>query len=218
MKQPAYGSSARGLLSLRNFVRRPPELERCELCSLAIAEQHLHLIDPKSRRLICACDACAILFSGDVQTQYRRVPRDVFHLDGFAVSDQAWNSLAIPIGLAFIYKSSASGRIMAVYPSPAGPTEAPVDEEAWGDLVSDAPVLAKLALDVEALLVNRMNGARDYFRAPIDECYKLTGIVRKHWRGFSGGEEGWTKIHEFFDTLKQRSYSEAVGSHAGSLV
>lgn len=218
MKQSGSGAGARGLLSLRNFIRKPPDLERCELCSLAIAEQHFHLIDPKTRRLICACDACAILFSGDVQTQYRRVPRDIFHLADFAMSDQAWNSVAIPIGLAFIYKSGASGQMMAVYPSPAGPTEAPIDEESWRDLVTDAPSLANLTEDVEALLVNRMNGARDYFRAPIDECYKLTGIVRKYWHGFSGGEEGWAKIYEFFDSLRQRSYPEAVGSHAGSLV
>ncbi len=212
------GSNARGLLSLRNFVQKPPDVERCELCSLPLPEHHFHLIDPKTRHLICACDPCAILFSGDVQTQYRRVPRDIFHLGGFLMSDQAWNSLAIPIGLAFLYKASASGQVMAVYPSPAGPTEAPVDEEAWNDLVLDAPILKKLTPDVEALLVNRMNGARDYFRAPIDECYKLTGIVRKHWRGFSGGEEGWEKIREFFDNLKERSYPEAVGSHAGSLI
>jgi hypothetical protein len=218
MNQGAGASNSRGLLSLRRFVRKAPAVETCELCSVVIGEHHFHLIDPKTRRLICACNPCAILFSGNVQTQYRRVPRDIFWLTGLAISDQAWNSLAIPIGLAFIYKSSASGDVRAVYPSPAGPTEAPIDEESWKDLLADAPVLATLESDTEALLVNRMNGARDYFRAPIDECYKLTGIVRKHWRGFSGGEEGWEKIHQFFDSLKQRSYSEAVGSHARSFI
>jgi Family of unknown function (DUF5947) len=218
MKQSSSVSSVHGLGSLRSFVRKPPENERCELCALTIAEQHFHLIDPATRSLICACDACAILFSGDVHTQYRRVPRCIYCLSHFAISDQVWNSLGIPIGLAFMYKSSKSGQVIAVYPSPAGPTEAPLDEEAWSDVAANAPSLANLEQDVEALLVNRMNGARDYFRAPIDECYRLTGIVRKHWRGFSGGEEGWAKIREFFDSLKQRSYPEAVGSHAGSLI
>jgi hypothetical protein len=210
MKAEDHTAGAHGLAALRNFVRRQPEVERCELCSAPIAGSHYHLIDPKTRRLLCACNPCAILFSGDVETQYRRVPRDIRHLTGFVMSDQAWNSLGIPIGLAFIYRSSVSSEMMAVYPSPAGPTESPLDAEAWDELVADVPWLAKLTPDVEALLVNRMNGAREYFRAPIDECYKLTGIVRKHWRGFSGGEEGWLRIREFFDALKEGSYPEAV--------
>jgi hypothetical protein len=218
MTQEGYVSGTRGLASLRDFIRKPPEVERCELCSAIIGSSHYHLIDPKTRRLLCACNPCAILFSGDAQTQYRRVPRDIRHFTGFVMSDQAWNGLGIPIGLAFIYRSSVLSEMMAVYPSRAGPTESPLDATAWDDLIADVPSLAKLIPDVEALLVNRMNGAREYFRAPIDECYKLTGIVRKHWRGFSGGEEGWSQIQQFFNSLKERSYPEAVGQHAGSVV
>jgi hypothetical protein len=134
------------------------------------------------------------------------------------LSDQDWNSLGIPIGLAFIYRSSISGQMLAVYPSPAGPTETVLDPEAWQEIVSGNPVLSKLSADVEALLINRMNGAREYFRVPIDECYKLTGIVRKYWRGFSGGEEGWQQITGFFERLKQRCAPEAVSTHARSFV
>ncbi|MBV8828993.1 MAG: hypothetical protein JO108_07150 [Acidobacteriaceae bacterium] len=217
MKAEGHIAGVRGLAALRYFVRKQPEVERCELCSAAIASNHHHLLNPKTRRLLCACNPCAILFSGDVETQYRRVPRDIRHLIGFVMSDQAWNSLGIPIGLAFIYRSSVTSEMIAVYPSPAGPTESPLDADAWDDLVADIPSLAKVTPDVEALLVNRMNGAHEYFRAPIDECYKLTGIVRKHWRGFSGGEEGWLRIREFFDALKERSYPEAV-AHAGSVL
>ncbi len=218
MKVPANGSGARGLASLRNFVRKPPEAERCDLCSVPLAERHQHLVDPKTRRLLCACDPCAILFSERGETHYRRVPRDTRYLNNFALSDQGWNSLAIPIGLAFIYSSSVSNQILAVYPSPAGPTESAIDKDSWEELVADNPVLAKLTPDVEALLVNRMKGAREYFLAPIDECYKLTGLVRKYWRGFSGGDEGWEQIGKFFDRLKERSYPELVSSHARSFV
>lgn len=218
MKIAANSSSARGLASLRNFVRKPPEVERCDLCSAALAEQHQHLVDPQTRRLLCACDPCAILFPGSGETHYRRVPRDVRRLDDFNLSDQAWNSLAIPIGLAFIYSSSVSDEILAVYPSPAGPTESALDKESWDDLVMDNPGLAKLSPDIEALLINRMNGAREYFSAPIDECYKLTGVVRKYWRGFSGGDEGWKQIGTFFDRLRARSYGETVSSYARSFV
>lgn len=218
MKLNANGSSTRGLASLRNFVRKRPAAERCDLCSLALPERHQHVLDPQTRRLLCACDPCAILFSDSGETHYRRVPRDTRYLSDFSLSDQAWNSLAIPIGLAFIYRSSISDQILAVYPSPAGPTESEVDKDSWEELVADNPALAKLSPDVEALLINRMIGAREYFLAPIDECYKLTGLVRKYWRGFSGGDEGWEQIGKFFDRLKGCSYPEAVKSYARSLV
>lgn len=212
------GSNARGLASLRNFVRKPPEPERCDLCSLPLAERHQHLVDPQRRKLICACDPCAILFASNGETHYRRVPRDIAYLTGFTLTDQAWNSLAIPIGLAFIYYSTASDQVLAVYPSPAGPTESAIDKESWDEIVADHPFLAKLTPDVEALLINRLNRAREYLLAPIDECYKLTGIVRKYWHGFSGGEEGWEQIRHFFGQLKKRSYPRAVASHARSFV
>lgn len=219
MKQNAKRSGARGLASLRNFVQKAPETERCDLCSVALAERHhQHLIDPKARRLLCACDACAILFSTGGETNYRRVPRDPGCLMDFRLSDQLWNSLAIPIGLVFIYSSSAAAEMLAVYPSPAGPTETQVEKESWDEIVQENPALAKLIPDVEALLVNRMNGAREYFLAPIDECYRLTGLVRKYWRGFSGGDEGWERIREFFFELKERSYPVSSGSYARSFV
>lgn len=195
----------------RAAARGHSEHEKCELCSAPVGEQHQHLVDPSARRLLCACDPCAILFSGSGETKYRRVPRDVRSLSNFTLSDQAWNSLAIPTGLAFIYSSSAAGQTLAVYPSPAGPTEAVLDRDSWAGVVQENPELARLAPDVEALMVNRMNGVREYFWAPIDECYRLAGLVRKYWRGFSGGEEGRQRIAEFFDGLKERSY-------AGSLV
>ena len=218
MKSIGHASEARGLALLRNFVQKPAEAERCDLCGAALCEQHQHLIDPQPRRLLCACDACAILFTDTGETKYRRVPRDVRYLNNFALSDQAWNSLAIPINLAFIFRSSVSDQTMAVYPSPAGPTETSLDEESWQEIVDENPVLSRLIPDVEALLINRMKGWRQHFLAPIDECYKLTGIVRRYWRGFSGGDEGWDQITGFFDRLTERSYPEALATDARSFV
>jgi hypothetical protein len=218
MKTNGHAAGARGLASLRNFVTKPLEIERCELCMAAIAEHHQHIIDPQSRRLLCTCDACAILFASSGETRYRRVPRDIRSLKDFAFSDQAWNSLAIPIGLAFIFRSSVADQMLAIYPSPAGPTETALDPESWEEIVAENPGLLKLTADVEALLINRMNGVREYFVVPIDECYKLTGIVRKHWRGFSGGDEGWDQIMRFFNSLKERSYPETVSTNARSFV
>jgi Family of unknown function (DUF5947) len=63
--------------------------------------------------------------------------------------------------------------------------------------------LQQMQADVEALLINRANKARDYFIAPIDKCFELVGTIRMHWRGLSGGQEVWEKIDEFFQRLKE---------------
>ena len=43
------------------------------------------------------------------------------------------------------------------------------------------------------------------YRVPIDECYKLVGLIRTHWRGLSGGTEVWEEIGRFFDELRERA-------------
>jgi hypothetical protein len=53
------------------------------------------------------------------------------------------------------------------------------------------------------LLVNRT--AREYFVLPIDECYRLVGLMRSHWKGLSGGTEVWREIHLFFAEMKGRA-------------
>jgi len=58
--------------------------------------------------------------------------------------------------------------------------------------------------------VNRLNGARDYYLAPIDVCFELTGLIRLHWRGFSGGEKVWEELGKYFGRLR----AEAGGGEA----
>jgi Family of unknown function (DUF5947) len=66
-------------------------------------------------------------------------------------------------------------------------------------------VLEGMERDVEALLVNRVRGAREHFLVPIDECYSLVGLIRMHWRGLSGGRGVWNEIDKFFEDLRRRS-------------
>jgi hypothetical protein len=142
------------------------------------------------------------------------VPRRIEFLENFQLSDEQWESLHLPINLAFFFHSSATQRVVAIYPSPAGATESLLTLEAWGDLVAANPVLNELEPDVEALLVNRVGPIRDFIRAPIDECFKLVGIIRMHWRGLSGGTEVWNQINRFSQNLKERS---AVASGGASV-
>jgi hypothetical protein len=102
--------------------------------------------------------------------------------------------------------------MVALYPSPAGATESQLALDLWQDIVEQNPRLRELKPDVEALLVNRIGTTREYFIAPIDRCYELVGIIRRHWSGFSGGDEVWGKIATFFLGLRQ--HAPAEGSHA----
>jgi hypothetical protein len=76
--------------------------------------------------------------------------------------------------------------------------------EAWAPLMEGNPVLHELEPDVEALMVNRTEGKRDYYRLPIDECYKLIGLIRTHWQGFTGGTELWEEIRQFFTRMQEQ--------------
>jgi hypothetical protein len=215
---PAAPASRGPIAALRQFARARPAAaapeERCDLCAAPLAPEHQHLVEPAARRLLCACDACAILFDGGEATKYRRVPRRVEAWPDFRLADERWAGLGIPIGLAFLFHSTPAGGPVAVYPSPAGGTEAPLAAAAWELLAEDNPALRRLAPDVEALLVNRIGTARDYYRAPIDECYRLAGLVRTHWRGLSGGAAVWGEIAAFFDRLRARAVAGARHSEA----
>jgi hypothetical protein len=194
--------------ALRRFARARPVIERCDFCSAELGELHQHLIEPERRRLVCVCGACAILFGSQGETAYRRVPRRIRYLPDFRMTDAQWEGLLIPIQLAFFFHSSVAGRVIALYPSPAGPTESSLDLAMWDEVAQDNPALKRMSPDVEGLLVNRSEragGAPDYFIAPIDECFKLAGMIRANWRGLSGGEEVWKEIGRFFADLKTRS-------------
>jgi hypothetical protein len=92
--------------------------------------------------------------------------------------------------------------VVAFYPGPAGATESLVSLAAWNAIVSANPALAGLQPDIEALLVDRRGNARDSFLVSIDECYRLVGIIRTHWRGLSGGGQVQEELARFFAGLK----------------
>jgi hypothetical protein len=93
--------------------------------------------------------------------------------------------------------------VVAVYPSPLGATESQLGLEAWSDLAARDPVLGSMEPDVEALLVDRTQGASRCWVVPIDVCYRLVGIVRTHWKGLGGGPEVWAEIARLFDSLEK---------------
>ena len=120
----------------------------------------------------------------------------------------------IPINMAFFFQSSEAGKVIVLYPSPAGATESLLDFDSWQEIVECNPVLQDMQTDTEALLVNRVKGASEYFIVPIDQCYRLVGLIRTRWKGLSGGTEVWEAINSFFAEMKERAAPAGKVAHA----
>jgi hypothetical protein len=183
------------------------QAERCELCSETIEPEHRHLLDLKTRQLLCACRACALLFDAPdgPNLRYRVVPQRRLRLEHFELPADVWERLALPVEMAFFFHDSSASRVMAFYPSPMGATESRLELDAWSEIEASNPILAGMQPDVEALLVNRARGCVGQWLVPIEDCYRLVAVIRTTWRGFTGGKEVWLEIDGFFEALDARA-------------
>ena len=59
--------------------------------------------------------------------------------------------------------------------------------------------------DAEALIVNRIADPPEHAIAPIDECYRLVGMIKIEWDGISGGAGVERAIETFFGELRERA-------------
>jgi hypothetical protein len=198
-----------GTLRRINATRpQPTTEERCDMCSAPVAEDHQHVVDVQSRSLMCACRPCYLLFTDhEADLRYRAVPDRYLSFPGFRLDQSDWDDLQIPVALAFLFRNTVQGRVVAFYPSPAGATESELSLEAWDRVLGANPQLGTLLPDVEALLI-RGGREQDGFSChvvPIDACYELVGRMRMTWRGFDGGQEARAALEEFFAHVDQRS-------------
>lgn len=183
--------------------RRAAEIEHCDLCGAGLAADHRHLLHLEERRILCACEPCVAFRSGE--GPYRPTGSRLLWLEGFDLPEDLWARLRIPIGLAFFMRSSSTGGVVGLYPSPAGATESELDLPAWEELVGVNPVLVDLDEDVEGLIVNRLGDPPQYLIAPIDECYRLVGAVKASWEGISGGATVERVVPELLEELRGRA-------------
>jgi len=205
--------SATGTASLVQIQGIRPQrdrAERCDLCAAELIAEHNHLIESGSRRIACACRACSSLFQSSANRKLKQIPQRVVLLADFLLSEEQWQALGIPVGLAFIVKPEPGDSALAMCPSAAGLIESSIEARAWAAISNANPRLGRMECEVEALLVNRLkndplHSPGEYYIAPIDECYKLAGLIRANWRRFSGGSELLNKLGQFFHDLKQRA-------------
>nr|WP_323447799.1 DUF5947 family protein [Streptomyces sp. YSPA8] len=210
----------------------PARPERCGLCGLRLAPGHRHLADTTGRALVCACTACALLFQRPDAAQGRYLPLPERFLtdtgadtdpdadtdrdtgaDGHsgtgpgdgAIGEAQWAALRIPVSTAFVLRDSALGRPVLCYPSPAGATEADLDESAWRTVFGANRLAAALRPDVEALLLRRTPRRVHCYLVPVDLAYELVGRMRLRWHGFDGGAEARAELDAFFAALQERA-------------
>jgi len=189
--------------------------ERCEMCGEPIAEPHTHVVNLDSRALMCTCRGCSLLFTQEgARQRYRAVPERYLSFPDFRLGPAQWSALEVPVGLAFFFTSSVTGRTVAFYPGPAGATESELDLAAWETVLADNPGLATLAPDTEAVIVRAPGAERAVAEAhlvPIDACYELVGLLRQVWRGFDGGQEARARIETWFGKVDSRSRPHRQG-------
>ena len=190
-------SGLRGLARARAV---PVTGEECDLCGVGIPEDHRHLLALSERRIVCACEACWAMRSGE--GDYRPTGNRTLWLPGLDIPDDLWASFQIPIGLAFFMESTVTACVVAMYPSPGGATESELHFDSWNRMLDLNPVLAGLEPDIEGLIANRLADPPTYVIAPIDRCYALTGTIKAHWEGISGGSQVHVAVGRFFDELR----------------
>ena len=208
---PVNPQTTSAMSVLRRIATRPqpdPDQQTCDMCAEPITDDHRHVVDIQSRQLMCTCRGCGLLFSADAAHQrYRAVPDRFLSFPDFELTEAEWDSLDIPVGLAFFFSSSVLGRMVAFYPGPAGVAESELGLAAWTDVLQANPELGVLSDDVEALLVRGADHDHQAqcFLVPIDACYELAGRLRSVWRGFDGGQDARAVIEDFFATVEARS-------------
>ena len=179
------------------------ETEICELCKRPLSSDHRHLLELDERRILCTCEPCLAVQSG--LANYCPVSTRTLWLDDFVFPDELWAAFQLPIGLAFFMRSTGTNTVVALYPSPAGATESELHLESWTKLVELNPILLDLEADAEALVVNRITEPAQHAIVPIDECYRLVGLIKSTWQGISGGNAIEDAVPRFFDYVRNKA-------------
>lgn len=222
---PRDGGAGAGPLAVLARILQPATStapgERCEMCAESILSEHAHVVDVRDRNLVCACRACYLLFTsgGAAGGRYRAVPERYRTVSDFELTPGQWDSLQIPVAVAFFFRNSALDSTAAFFPSPAGATECLLPLETWAEVETANPILGTLEPDVEAALIRTYRDDEGHgaecFIVPIDSCYELVGHLRTLWRGFDGGREVHQAMEAYFGRLRDRGRPARRGDIGG---
>lgn len=196
-------SAGSAVQALRRFREASTDATRCAFCGMAVESAHPHRLDPEGWQVICACNACDRDRADE--PRLRRVGHRVEKIEDPRVGERMLMVVDVPVGLAFFTRTRRAANVF--YPAPTGTAEARIDVETWAALEAELPEVARLEPEVEAIVVSL--SPRRTFVVPIDECFRLAGMLRSAWVGWSGGAEARSAIEDFFATLETRANSGA---------
>ena len=136
-------------LRRRTTARPAPPVERCDLCGSTVAAG-----PPAPPAPGRAPDPVRLRELLRAALGRSRAATDRAHGSSgstdFSLPEEVWAGFRIPIGLAFLFRSSVTGGMVAFYPSPAGATESELELDAWDGAGRANPLLETLEPDVEA--------------------------------------------------------------------
>jgi hypothetical protein len=182
--------------------------ERCELCRVAVPEEHRHVLDVARNELQCACRACAILFVGGAAGERMKLVPDRVLVDPDpAITAGDWVGLGVPVGLAFVVRRSATAQHVVLFPGPAGIVEGDTRPELGAALRAATPLARELVADTECLFIYTPRGESkvDCFLVPIDRAYAFAGKLRRSWRGIDGGDDAKRDVTTFLDDIRRHA-------------
>ncbi len=135
--------------------RSPGRGSSASLCAEPVPDEHGHLVDLQARTLLCACRGCYLLFisEGAGGSHFRAVPDRYLAFSDFELSSAQWDTLQIPVSVAFFFlNSSLGGWRRSTRDRPAPPSRS--SRSTRGTRCSArAETLRTLEPDVEAFLV-----------------------------------------------------------------
>lgn len=184
-------------------VRR--QRRRCDRCRTVWKSPYRHLLDLDGFQLLCACPDCTAACLEDARGSCRVVPAWVRKVLGWSPERSRWSELQLP-GIAFFLRASKAEGWLSVFPSAIGALDGHLSAADLGSLLGNSVVLARVALDVEALLIDaRQAEEMQAYIVPIDVCFDLSALVRQVWPGIDGGESARRELDRFFAALEQRA-------------
>ena len=132
----------RGPVALSGASRRAPARERrgatCELCPIGIGEDHRHLLHLDERRIVCVCETCWSLRSGDAEFRPPGARTRAGSTTSSCPTSCGRRSRSRSASRSSCARASRGG-VVALYPSPAGATESELDLDGVGRAVRREP-------------------------------------------------------------------------------
>ena len=189
----------------RRRQRRPPARSRSAATCAAseLDPDHRHLLHLAERRILCACESCVALRGGDPELRPDRAPGPSGSTTSSSPTSSGRRSRSRSGSPSSSTRAPRAGSSRSTRARPGRPSPSSTSRPG----TSSAPATRcsmGLEPDAEALIVNRIAEPPEHAIAPIDECYRLVGLIKASWDGISGGAGPERAIEAFFGELRER--------------